>query len=80
MQFTKNATVTQGLQVIFVSKYISASTTAGFSAARFFEMTSPALLKICLLGTDVGGAVNTWQQGSVREGIVTIVLERETRF
>ena len=32
-----------------------ASTTAGLSAASFFETTSPALLKICSLGTDVGG-------------------------
>ena len=45
--------------MIFLFKNISASTTAGLSAARFFETTSPALLKICSLGIDVGGAANT---------------------
>ena len=52
------------LFILFVTrsqhiKNISASTTAGLSAARFFETTSPAFLKICSLGTDVGGAANT---------------------
>ena len=45
--------------MIFLFKNISASTRVGLSAARFFETTSPALLKICSLGTDVGGAANT---------------------
>ena len=49
-----NATVT-----FCHSESTSASTTAGLSAARFFETTSPGLLKICSLGTDVGGAANT---------------------
>ena len=41
--------------MLFFFKNISASTTASLSAARFFETTSPVLLKICSLGTDVGG-------------------------
>ena len=41
--------------MLFLFKNISASTTAGISAARFFETTSLVLLKICSLGTDVGG-------------------------
>ena len=45
--------------MIFLFKNISASTTAGLSAPRFFETTCPALLKIYSLGTDVGGAANT---------------------
>ena len=32
--------------------------TAGLSAARFLETSSPALLKVCSLGTDVGEAAN----------------------
>ena len=54
---------------------------AGLSAARFFEMTSPALLKICSLGTDVGGAANTLAaRFRTREYRYTKVLKRETRF
>ena len=45
--------------MLFLFQNASASTTAGLSAARFFETTSPVLLKICSLGADVGGAANT---------------------
>ena len=54
--------------MLFLFKNISALTTAGLSVARFFETTTPALLKICSLGTDVLAELLTlWPQGSVRE-------------
>ena len=47
------------IYILFLFKNMRASTTAGFSAARFFDTISPALLKISSLGTDVGGAAKT---------------------
>ena len=45
--------------ILFLFKNNNASTSAGLSMAFFLETTSPALLKICSLGTDVGRAANT---------------------
>ena len=50
-EYSEIYTVT--VHILFLFKNNSASTTAGISAARFFET------KICSLGTDVGGAPNT---------------------